>query len=181
MGKMMFAMGSIEFSGDGTEALKAVGQLLERVLPGPAGPLVTESVAGIPAEEPVALLEHAPAKPRKKWTRRAKPADEQAEAKPKRTWSRRKKAATDPIDEIPSGPLADTTARTTAEQTERRAKAGAPSMADRIAEQLTKFRKLSKMQLAMKLFTSEKAIGIAMGHAKGRFVMDEDLNFSLAE
>jgi len=178
MGKMMFAMGSIEFSGDGTEALKAVGQLLERVLPGPLPPLNGD--AALAAPSPIAAIEQAP-KLRKKWTRRA--TSEGDEAKPKRTWSRRKKVLpiADPIEELPSGPLAETAPRTTAEQEELRAKAGAPSLADRIADLLGKHSKLSKVQIAMKLLTSEKAVGIAMGYAKGRFVMDDDLNFSLAK
>jgi hypothetical protein len=48
MGKMLVAIGSIEFDGDGSEALKAVGNLLDRVLP-PVAASLPAAVIDVPA------------------------------------------------------------------------------------------------------------------------------------
>jgi hypothetical protein len=56
-----------------------------------------------------------------------------------------------------------------------------PGVADRIQEKIEQFGPQSVPQLAMKLATSEQGIRIAIGQAKGRFVMDEDQKFDLAE
>lgn len=56
-----------------------------------------------------------------------------------------------------------------------------PGVADRIQEKIEQYGPQTVSQLAMKLATSEQGIRIAIGQAKGRFVMNDDQKFEVAE
>lgn len=84
----------------------------------------------------------------------------------------RKRAAGDQVDEGESGRARPV------EETPK----GKPLLADEIARVLDSFGPLTVRQLAQKLAgQSEQAIRIAIGRARGRFRMNDDERFSLAE
>lgn len=99
-------------------------------------------------------------KPRRKYGRQKKAVSAvSAVERPKRTYTRRQPAAA-------AGEPGN----------------GKQSLADRIASLLSRYGKLSQQKLASLTAASERAVGLAIGHAKGRFVWDEqDEAWSLAE